>query len=50
ISNKAPIDAQCITACPELELILVSATGTNNIDLAAARERGIVVANCHGYG
>lgn len=50
ISNKAPIDAQCIAACPELELILVSATGTNNIDLAAARERGIVVANCHGYG
>lgn len=28
----------------------ISATGTNNIDLAAARERGIVVANCHGYG
>ncbi|MGA4816815.1 NAD(P)-dependent oxidoreductase [Pseudomonas aeruginosa] len=50
ISNKVPIDAQCIAACPELELILVSATGTNNIDLAAARERGIVVANCHGYG
>ncbi|MDF5809541.1 hypothetical protein P4123_24035 [Pseudomonas aeruginosa] len=41
---------QCIAACPELELILVSATGTNNIDLAAARERGIVVANCYGYG
>ncbi|MCR3766913.1 glycerate dehydrogenase, partial [Pseudomonas aeruginosa] len=50
ISNKAPIDAQCLAANPELRLILVSATGTNNIDLAAAREREIVVANCHGYG
>ncbi|QKE62436.1 2-hydroxyacid dehydrogenase [Aquipseudomonas campi] len=50
ISNKVPLDAATLAACPELKLILVSATGTNNIDLAAARERGIVVANCQGYG
>ena len=50
ISNKVRLDATTLSACPELKLILVSATGTNNVDLAAARERGIVVANCQGYG
>lgn len=50
ISNKAPISAETLAQCPNLKLILVTATGTNNIDLAAARERGIAVANCQGYG
>ena len=50
ISNKVRLGADTLAACPELKLILVSATGTNNIDLAAARERGITVANCQGYG
>lgn len=50
ISNKVRLDAAALDNCPELKLILVSATGTNNIDLAAARERGITVANCQGYG
>lgn len=50
ISNKAPISAETLAQCPELRLILVTATGTNNVDLAAARERGIAVANCQGYG
>lgn len=50
ISNKVRLDAHTLAACPELKLILVSATGTNNIDLAAAREHGITVANCQGYG
>lgn len=50
ISNKVRLDADTLAACPELKLILVSATGTNNIDLAAAHERGITVANCQGYG
>ncbi|MFW3896236.1 2-hydroxyacid dehydrogenase [Pseudomonas putida] len=50
ISNKVVLDAAVIQACPELKLILVAATGTNNIDLQAARARGIVVSNCQGYG
>ncbi|WP_043306920.1 2-hydroxyacid dehydrogenase [Pseudomonas sp. ML96] len=50
ISNKVHMSAATLAACPELKLILVSATGTNNVDLAAARERGITVANCQGYG
>ncbi|OLS64999.1 2-hydroxyacid dehydrogenase [Pseudomonas putida] len=50
ISNKVLLDAAVIKACPDLKLILVAATGTNNVDLQAARERGIVVCNCQGYG
>ncbi len=50
ISNKVRLSADTLAACPELKLILVSATGTNNIDLAAAREHGITIANCQGYG
>ena len=50
ISNKVRLDANTLAACPELRLILVSATGTNNVDLAAAHARGITVANCQGYG
>lgn len=50
ISNKVVLDAATLKACPELKLILVAATGTNNVDLQAAREQGIVVSNCQGYG
>ncbi|OXS22098.1 glycerate dehydrogenase [Pseudomonas fluorescens] len=50
ISNKIVLNAQTLAACPDLRLILVSATGTNNIDLAAARALGITVSNCQGYG
>ncbi|WP_460421178.1 2-hydroxyacid dehydrogenase [Pseudomonas sp. ZL2] len=50
ISNKVMIDAATLAACPELKLILVAATGTNNVDLQAARAQGVVVSNCQGYG
>ena len=50
ISNKVVLDAATLKACPDLKLILVAATGTNNVDLQAAREHGIVVSNCQGYG
>lgn len=50
ISNKVPLDAKTFAACPELKLVLIAATGTNNIDLAAAREHGVPVCNCQGYG
>ncbi len=50
ISNKVPLTAQTLAACPDLKLILISATGTNNVDLAAARAQGITVCNCQGYG
>ena len=50
ISNKVVIDAATIQQCPNLKLILISATGTNNIDLIQACTQGIVVCNCQGYG
>ncbi|BBP61443.1 2-hydroxyacid dehydrogenase [Pseudomonas sp. St316] len=50
ITNKIVIDAQAMAASPELKLILISATGTNNVDLDAARNHGITVCNCQGYG
>ena len=50
ISNKVMLDAASLAANPQLELILVAATGTNNVDLNAARAQGITVCNCQGYG
>ncbi|MDF3031610.1 MAG: glycerate dehydrogenase [Moraxellaceae bacterium] len=50
ITNKTVIDAAVLAACPQLRFIAVTATGTNNIDMAAARARGIDVANVEGYG
>lgn len=50
ITNKTVLDAAVLAACPALRLIAVTATGTNNIDTAAAAARGIGVANVQGYG
>ncbi|CAD5106870.1 2-hydroxyacid dehydrogenase [Zestomonas carbonaria] len=50
ISNKVPISAETLAACPELKLVLITATGTNNVDLGAARAHGVAVCNCQGYG
>jgi glycerate dehydrogenase len=50
ISNKIVIDAATFAACQSLKLVLVTATGVNNIDLDAARKHGVVVSNCQGYG
>ncbi len=49
IANKAPITRQVLEACPKLRLIAVAATGTNNVDLDACRERGVAVCNIRGY-
>ncbi|MCQ6260621.1 D-2-hydroxyacid dehydrogenase [Alcanivorax sp. MM125-6] len=50
ITNKVVIDEEALAAAPELKLIGISATGTNNVDLDAARRRGVVVCNVSGYG
>lgn len=50
ITNKVVIDRALMQANPQLKLILIAATGTNNVDLEAAREQGIVVCNCQAYG
>lgn len=49
ITNKVRVTREVLAACPDLKLICVAATGTNNIDMAAAAERGIPVKNVSGY-
>jgi glycerate dehydrogenase len=49
IVNKVRLTAEVIALAPRLRLIAVAATGTDNIDLAACRARGIVVSNVRGY-
>ncbi|WP_330924680.1 D-2-hydroxyacid dehydrogenase [Candidatus Sororendozoicomonas aggregata] len=49
ITNKVVINRNTMLACHNLKLICVSATGTNNIDLDAARDLGICVKNVTGY-
>lgn len=49
IQNKVKITADVISAAKNLRLICEAATGYDNIDLAAARERGITVCNVPGY-
>lgn len=50
ITNKVVIDAEVMQASPSLRLVLVAATGTNNVDLQAAQRLGIRVVNCRAYG
>ena len=38
--NKLRLTREIITATPALKLIALTATGTNNVDLVAAAERG----------
>lgn len=49
VTNKFVIDAALMARAPRLRLICVAATGTNNVDLGAAAERGIAVCNVTGY-
>ncbi len=49
LCNKAEITAAVMDAAPKLKMVGVFATGYNNIDLAAAKERGIVACNVPGY-
>ncbi len=47
--NKVSIDGGMMAACPGLRMIGLFATGYNNVDIVAARDRGIVVCNVPGY-
>ena len=49
LTNKVPISAETMDACPGMKYIGVLATGYNIVDVAAARERGIVVTNIPAY-
>ena len=49
LTNKAVIGAAEMDAAKKLKLIQVVATGVNNIDLDAAKERNLAVCNVSGY-
>ncbi|NYR11494.1 D-2-hydroxyacid dehydrogenase [Pseudoalteromonas sp. MIP2626] len=49
ITNKAVVNRETMSQLKSLKLICVSATGTNNVDLVAAKELGIAVTNVAGY-
>jgi glycerate dehydrogenase len=49
LTNKTPLRAEAIGTLPDLRFIGVLATGYNVVDLAAARGRGIPVANVPAY-
>jgi glycerate dehydrogenase len=47
--NKLELTRELLFGAPRLKLVALAATGTNNVDLAAARERGIAVCNVRAY-
>ena len=49
ITNKVVIDEEVISKCTGLKMIAEAATGYNNIDITAAKKRGIIVSNVPGY-
>jgi glycerate dehydrogenase len=49
ILNKAKLGADAIKGATRLKLIALVATGSDNVDLAAAKERGVAVANIRDY-
>jgi glycerate dehydrogenase len=48
-ANKSVIDRAAIAANPQLRLVALTATGVDNVDLAAAREAGVAVCNLRDY-
>ena len=49
ITNKVKLEREQVEKLPNLRLICIIATGTNNIDFQAAAEHGIKVCNVADY-
>lgn len=49
ITNKVQLSAADIAQLPELKMVAIAATGTNNVALEACRARGIIVSNIRNY-
>ena len=47
--NGLELSRESLRGAPRLRLVALAATGTDNVDLAAARELGIAVCNVRGY-
>ena len=50
LTNKTPISRDIFAACPQIKLIVVLATGYDVVDIEAAENSGVVVANIPTYG
>lgn len=48
-TSKCHITAEVISACPNIKFIGIMATGYDNVDIAAAKKRGIAVCNVPAY-
>ena len=49
ITSKVILSREVLQQLPKLKLIALTATGTNNVDLDAAKELGVTVKNVTGY-
>jgi glycerate dehydrogenase len=49
ITNKVHLRRETLAQLPKLKMVAVSATGTDNVDIAYCKERGIVVSNIRNY-
>jgi len=49
VSNKVFLGKEIMQSCKQLKLICVAATGTNNVDIEAAKQLGIAVCNARAY-
>ena len=49
LGNKVMLSESLFNSAPDLRFIGLTATGTDNVDLVAAKERGIAVSNIRAY-
>lgn len=49
VTNKVKLPKEILEKLPDLGLIAVAATGTNNVDVDYCRKRGILVSNIRDY-
>ncbi|HYD65369.1 D-2-hydroxyacid dehydrogenase [Azospirillum sp.] len=49
VVNKVPLREAALEQLPKLRFVAVAATGTDNVDVAACRRRGIAVSNVRTY-
>ncbi|MDR3153806.1 MAG: D-2-hydroxyacid dehydrogenase [Deltaproteobacteria bacterium] len=50
LTNKTPIRRKTLEAAPQVRYVGILATGSDNVDVAAARELGVPVTNVPRYG
>lgn len=49
-TNKTPLSREVFDSCKSLKFVGVLATGYNVVDVAAAKENGVIVTNIPSYG